>query len=288
MTKNLKHDYQKTIWIEKTHEFLPRINHPNDRSKMMILRAIQFLYSLGLRAWINLNFSLAGVRGRRVFRLPGGITLDSNWLLKVGLLLIVGGIFRAYMNELLQAAAQFCPTVGGGITGTGGGGGLPGPYGGSPILPIFPQNQGNEDTGMHLYRAPSPGVRVEVFEIPETPVSHSNASHSRAGEAEEAAGYRRIGDWKPDYGRFRPSEPEACDPVFVDEWKRGILKVLQKECRPPFYITRSQWGAALDRLHQGRGHFVWFDNLNALRREGEGCPFFQQLVEEVKRLKFCR
>ncbi|KAL1826506.1 hypothetical protein ACET3Z_004918 [Daucus carota] len=33
------------------------------------------------------------------------------------------------MNELLQAAAQFCPALGEGMSGTGGGGGLPGPFG---------------------------------------------------------------------------------------------------------------------------------------------------------------
>nr|YP_006291808.1 ATP synthase F1 subunit 1 [Daucus carota subsp. sativus]AEY81132.1 ATP synthase F1 subunit 1 [Daucus carota subsp. sativus] len=81
---------------------------------------------------IYLNFALAGLKGNKIFRLPGGIQIYSNYLLKVVFFFTIGLIWRStflHMNELLQAAAQFCPALGEGMSGTGGGGGLPGPFG---------------------------------------------------------------------------------------------------------------------------------------------------------------
>lgn len=226
---------------------------------------------------------------------------------------LVFGLVSLFMDQLWQAVSQFYPASG----GIGGGfNPPPSPSDNSWIVAPYSEEEirrGQEvgesqapfslsmrdpTTGITIYKAPSPGGRVDVFDIPETPTSHSSASETEEGSNYRAGPSRsteaetpkeasaRIKTWTPDKV-FRPSEPEPCSPVLVDYWKKEILTRLRKEY-PHIAIRRGEWEAALVKLHEGRGHFVWLDNLNALEREGERCPFFLQLVEEVKRLKFCR
>ena len=237
---------------------------------ILIGRFLTLLINWLSRTRVNLTLALAGLPGKILFRLPGGLTIFLGALRFLFALWVTQGSILL-VNELMEAVLPFCPGLSGGSLNT--------------LPPELPDPSGPSDLAL-----------VEEAASEEDPCTSRKRRAPEKDEwggpsreaAEEAARDKRRREWKPDFSRFIKKEPEPCDPVLVYQWKRDILSVLQKECRLPIKFNRREFEAALVKLHEGRGHFVWLDNLNALEREGERCPFFLQLVEEVKRLKFCR
>lgn len=115
------------------------------------------------RGWISITFAMAGLPGKTLLKLPFGFRISSGFLIRAVFILFFFLFMRTsilMMNDLLKAAAQFCSTLSETIAGPGGN--LPDPSGGGPILPIFPQNQGDEDTG-------SPGIWSNLSPIQQLP-----------------------------------------------------------------------------------------------------------------------
>nr|UEK21294.1 hypothetical protein [Ferula sinkiangensis]UEK21295.1 hypothetical protein [Ferula sinkiangensis] len=90
--------------------------------KAMILRVIQFLYSLGFRAWIKINFSLAGVYGKTILKLPGRLYIKRCALIRAALLFFLTFLFYSMLyqvfmtgggGELWKAVSQFLGDTGG-------------------------------------------------------------------------------------------------------------------------------------------------------------------------------
>nr|YP_006291797.1 orf30 [Daucus carota subsp. sativus]AEY81168.1 orf30 [Daucus carota subsp. sativus] len=217
------------------------------------------------RAWVNLTLALAGIPGKIIFRLPGGLTsviikigfrfLFAFWVTPVSILLV---------NELMDAVLPFCPGLSGGNLNT--------------LPPSLPDPSGPSDLALVEEAAPE--------EDPGTSRKRRAPEKDEWGTSREAADEIAREKIKRQLRRYFygliEEEPGRCNPVLVDQWKRNILSVLKKECK---YSTRNfdrrELEDALISLHKGVGHSVWFDNWNALVEKKEGSAFFHQLMGEL-------
>jgi len=232
---------------------------------IILIGVFQTLFSDWLsRAWVNLTLALAGLPGKIIFRLPGGLTI---FLIKIGFRFLFafwvtqGSILL--VNELMDAVLPFCPGLSGGSLNT--------------LPPELPDPSGPSDLALVEEAAPEedPGTSRKR-QAPEK----DEWGPSREA-ADEAARDKRRKEWKRDFSRFIKKEPEPCNPVLVDQWKRDMLSVLKKECKYPRNFDRRELEDALISLHKGVGHLVWFDNLNALVEKKERSTFFHQLMGEL-------
>ena len=80
------------------------------------------LYSVGLRIWININLSVAGVYGKKIIKLPGRLYINRCALIRAALLLFVSFLFYFLLylvfmtgggGELWKAVSQFWGDAGG-------------------------------------------------------------------------------------------------------------------------------------------------------------------------------
>nr|QVJ97991.1 hypothetical protein [Apium graveolens]QVJ98030.1 hypothetical protein [Apium graveolens]QVJ98099.1 hypothetical protein [Apium graveolens] len=280
-----------------------------------------FLYSLGIRVWINIHFSVAGVYGKTIIKLPGRLYINRCALIRAALLFFVAFLFYFMLylvfmtgggGELWKAVSQFLGDAGGSNSTPPN----PGhdPAGSSDLL--VAAGAGNQPQEGEMLVIPSPEISQgellgEADAAPAGPEADAVSEEdedietwldrikSEEGKKEGKKKFQSpfLSDLNkiinlPSKGRrFRPGQPEldSADLFLLNFWKKKILKLLcSKELRSPIKVSKGQWEAALEKLLEGKGPYDWLAAGKALGREREGCPFFRRLVDEVERMKLCQ
>nr|YP_006291805.1 orf35 [Daucus carota subsp. sativus]AEY81173.1 orf35 [Daucus carota subsp. sativus] len=271
-------------------------------------------YSVGLPIWININFAVAGVYGKKIIKLPGRLYINRCALIRAALLFFVSFLFYFLLylvfmtgggGELWKAVSQFWGDAGGSNSTPN-----PGhdPAGSSDLL--VAAGAGNQPQEGEMLVIPSPEISQgellgEADAAPAGPEADAvseedldawlNRIKSEEGkkkfQSPLLSALNKLSNLPSKGGRFRPGQPEldSADLSLLKCWKKRILKLLcSKELRSPIKVTKGQWEAALEKLLEGRGPYDWLTAGKAIERERERCPFFRRLVDEVERMKFCQ
>ena len=271
---------------------------------------VHFIIFLALRAWVGLLFSLAGMPGKLLVRLPWGINLFSGFLIRVGLVFVTALVAREAVLVLMNNMGGFMPVEKGSILG-GELNKLPGPPGSSD--PTFlvaagagDQPQSSEESWLsRLMKLPTPISSEDTgspsWGAPLTELFPLEGEHGlpTEGGADMEAGpsNSEAPEPKPKRGRFindtmrdwKPRDQIAQDEVdkkrdrrLIQMWEVQILEQLRKIGAKPKYFSTSQWKTAMEALLQGETSSTWYEKLIEFRNQRETSPFFLSLVEWLK------
>lgn len=248
-----------------------------------------FLIFLVVRAWIGILFSLSGLPGKLLFRLPFGLRITSGFLTRFFVMMLFGLVWRSsilHMDELMRAAAQFCSTLGGGTSVTGSGG----QPSGSSILPVLPEDRTRErDAGSPDWETLAPIQELPDLEGRQGQPAEGDVVDLEAGPSNSPQPNRkqrfiddRLTTWKTrDQIALDREIEEGRQRMFSNFQTRvvNIFKTLNKKQRGfEFPMSVEKWNKAIETLLREESSEVWkqkSDELNG--REWIDGPFFRSV-----------